>query len=635
MKKIIALLLVLFFAGSTAMNAELKIKPDQPKDKDKIQFTYSPVERFTTGENLYLSVFTFAYNSTNPTAHELAMRYDPTGRKYTSEFTLPAGTVYAIVQLSNGKLYDNNNGNFWDVLVYGPDGKPVKGAYLKNSVTFLGNLPISANREANFMNAVELLKKEIEIYPDNIQADIGLTSFKYDLKMINKNDFEAKMNSLIKARINTDDENDVKAMSRALKIMNSKDKADKMEADYAAKFPQSSLAEELAMAALAKATSRQQFNDLVVGFFNNFPNSSSKDRVFSGLIDSYMQSGDYNSLMETLSGIKRISSGAYIKLAFTLSDNKKALADSGYDYKMAEVIRLLGLAKDEALKENYPDKPIYITDSEWKRQHQQGLAVVSESFARVYMAKKDYPPAIKHLNEALTIYADDSPSSVYESLVQAYYETADYRNAYDVSVNSILKSKSTDAIDKLFPFLYKKLNGEEADYSAMFDSLLVIAKDKRIEKLRKNMLNMKVDLSMIETLNGIKIDLNFIKGKVIIIEFWSTWCGPCSDVLTSLESIYNMYSDNSDLLIAAVNIWEKGTDRKTDVQEYLNKGEFDLPVYLDLKDELPKKLSVSGLPTRYYIDKEGVVQFKEVGFTGIDESVRNASDIIELLLKKK
>jgi thiol-disulfide isomerase/thioredoxin len=634
MKALVLLLAIVFFTTSASLLSELTIKPDKVTEKQKISFTYTPSDKFSPGENIYLSIFTFTYSSTNPTANEIALRFDAVTKKYISEYTLPANVIYAMVNISNGKLSDNNGGNYWDILVLNPEGKAFKGAYLKNSVTYLGNLPISANREANFIKAVELLKKEIEQYPDNTQADIGLTSLQFDLKMIDKSQFDNKMSNLVYAKYNANDENDVKAMSRALKIMNNKEKADKIEADYAVKYPQSSLAEELYMSSLARADSRKEFVDGVIEYFNKYPNSVNKDRISSALIDSYMQSGAYGELTEVINNMKNIGSGVYTKLAFSLLDSKKAFPDSSKDYKINEALRLINIAKAEASHDNFTDKPIYISEREWKRRQEINMAAVYESFGKIYMLKKDYLQAAINNNEALKIYGEEAPAELYESIVLANYEIAEYQKSYNTAVLSLVNSKSTDEIDKLFPILYKKLYGDDADYSSAFDSLLVVAKDNRIAGLKKNMLNLKLDLGIIETLNGIKIDLNMIKGKIIILEFWSTWCGPCSDVLSSLETLYNMYSENSNVLLAAVNIWEKGTDRKKDVQEYANKGEFDLPVYLDMKDDLPKKLSISGLPTRIYIDKDGIVQFKEIGFAGADESVRNASDIIELLLKK-
>jgi thiol-disulfide isomerase/thioredoxin len=634
MKKQALLFTIMFLTATASLFSELTIKPDKIREGQKVSFIYTPNEKFTAGENLYLFLYTFTYKSTNPVANEIPFRFDAMTKKYTAEFIIPQNIIYVFSNVTNGKVSDNNSGNYWDIIVSNNDGVPLKGAYLKNSVTYLGNLPTTFNREANFLKVVELLKKELELYPDNIQAEIGLTSFQYDLKMIDKSIFESKMSNLVYAKFNSDDENDVKAMSRALKIMNNKEKADKIEQEFSIKYPQSSLAEELFMARLAKAASRKEFVEGVAEYFSKYPNSQNKDRISSALIDSYMQTSAYNDLTETLKKIQNPGPGIYIKLAVLLIENKKALPDSSLEYKYGEALRLLNIARQEAIKSGNLEKPLYLSDREWKRKQEINIAAIYESFGKIYILRKDYQQAVTNYLEAMKIYGDEASPELYESIIAAFNEQAEYQKCYDFIVQSLINSKSTDEIDKLFPTIYKKLNGENSDYSNAFDSLLLIAKNNRINNLKKNMLNLKIDFGMIETINGIKIDLSILKGKVIIIEFWSTWCGPCSDVLTSLETIYNMYSENSNVLIAAVDIWEKGTNRKADVQDYVNKGEFDLPVYLDLKDELPRKLSVSGLPTRLYIDKEGIVQFKEVGFAGMDESIRSASDIIELLLQK-
>ena len=71
------------------------------------------------------------------------------------------------------------------------------------------------------------------------------------------------------------------------------------------------------------------------------------------------------------------------------------------------------------------------------------------------------------------------------------------------------------------------------------------------------------------------------------------------------------------------------------VKKYLDKNtQFTFPVYFDETDAIVKSFGVTGIPTKFFLDKNGLVQFKEVGFAGEADFLRDAEDKIEILLKE-
>ncbi len=106
----------------------------------------------------------------------------------------------------------------------------------------------------------------------------------------------------------------------------------------------------------------------------------------------------------------------------------------------------------------------------------------------------------------------------------------------------------------------------------------------------------------LEDLDGKKVTLSQLKGKRVFLNFWATWCPPCKAEMPDIEKLYQETKD-SDLVILAVNV---GEDKKT-VQDFISKNNYNFPVLLDVKGEVSQLYQVSGIPTSYFIDTNGLL----------------------------
>jgi len=108
-------------------------------------------------------------------------------------------------------------------------------------------------------------------------------------------------------------------------------------------------------------------------------------------------------------------------------------------------------------------------------------------------------------------------------------------------------------------------------------------------------------------LSGETRSLSSFKGKVVLLNFWATWCPPCRAEMPSMEKLYTSLK-GKDFEILAVNLQE---DPKT-VKEFVTKNGYTFPILLDSSGKTGSVYGVRGIPTTYLIDKEGFV----VGGTG-------------------
>ncbi|HIE22918.1 MAG TPA: DUF2092 domain-containing protein [Candidatus Korarchaeota archaeon] len=99
------------------------------------------------------------------------------------------------------------------------------------------------------------------------------------------------------------------------------------------------------------------------------------------------------------------------------------------------------------------------------------------------------------------------------------------------------------------------------------------------------------------------------KGKVIMLDFWATWCGPCRKDLPVLQRIYEKYKDKEFVFIA-VNAME---DREK-VEEFIKKGNHTFPVALDKDGKVGELYKVEAYPTLILIGKDGKIQKVHTGY---------------------
>lgn len=114
------------------------------------------------------------------------------------------------------------------------------------------------------------------------------------------------------------------------------------------------------------------------------------------------------------------------------------------------------------------------------------------------------------------------------------------------------------------------------------------------------------------TLDGKEIMFSDSKGKVIFINFWATWCGPCKAEMPNIQSLYDSLK-NKDIVFILVSDEDEETVRK-----FLDKSQYTFPVYLRDK-ELPEVFETRGIPATFIISRGGNVVFKHVGAAKWDD----------------
>ena len=117
---------------------------------------------------------------------------------------------------------------------------------------------------------------------------------------------------------------------------------------------------------------------------------------------------------------------------------------------------------------------------------------------------------------------------------------------------------------------------------------------------------------------GGTIELSKYRGKVVYLDFWASWCGPCLKAVPAIEAMRTEFPAN-DFQIIAVNLDQK----KKKAMRFLEKNPVGYPSASDPKGRLPGQFGLETMPTSYLIDGDGVIRYVHRGFKrGDDERLR-------------
>ena len=115
--------------------------------------------------------------------------------------------------------------------------------------------------------------------------------------------------------------------------------------------------------------------------------------------------------------------------------------------------------------------------------------------------------------------------------------------------------------------------------------------------------------------NGKQVPSSSLKRKVILVNFFATWCPPCRGEMPDIEELYNEYGKNNNEIIilgvASPNLGREGSE--DDVIKFLEENNYTFPVVMDFGGELVYKYDISGFPTTFIINDEGEIVKRFVG----------------------
>jgi thiol-disulfide isomerase/thioredoxin len=125
--------------------------------------------------------------------------------------------------------------------------------------------------------------------------------------------------------------------------------------------------------------------------------------------------------------------------------------------------------------------------------------------------------------------------------------------------------------------------------------------------------------------DGTAVELQSLRGQVVYVDFWASWCAPCLQAMPALDALYVRYREQG-FTVLAVNV---DTERRA-AQRLLDRVDVSYPVVFDPEGTWPAAFALPAMPSGYLFDRDGVVRYIKSGYRTSDLPTIEAQILREL-----
>jgi thiol-disulfide isomerase/thioredoxin len=248
---------------------------------------------------------------------------------------------------------------------------------------------------------------------------------------------------------------------------------------------------------------------------------------------------------------------------------------------------------------------------DWKTAEIAGEEMVSEAKAADDVAIARFQLGVVLRDEGLDKHKDEAFSRAHEEMAKVLAATPNFPDAFYVDGQVLAHLKQDDAARKQFEqFVKMKPEGDMSRQRA-----LRYISDPELARER-----MAPPFS-ITIADGQHIALDDLKGKVVLIDFWATWCPSCREALPHMRDIAKKF-EGQPLVILSVSL----DDDEKKWKDFVAKNEMTWPQYRDggFKGSVSTLFSVRAIPQTFTIDADGVLQDQHIGDAAIEGKLKKS-----------
>lgn len=262
------------------------------------------------------------------------------------------------------------------------------------------------------------------------------------------------------------------------------------------------------------------------------------------------------------------------------------------------------------------------------------------TYAHILYEQKNYSEALKYIEIAIQSVKEPRPAVnyTYAKILAALHRN---REAYD-NIEAVIKSgKATGEMAGLFKALYITVKGSDAGLNAYEADIHNGVMNDLKARLTKMMVNEPAANFTLTDLHGNQVNLADLRGKVVVLDFWATWCRPCKASFPAMQMAVNKYKSDSGINFLFIHTWERTTTPVEDATTYIEGMKYSFQVLMDTKDPETKankvvdSYNVTGIPAKFVIDEKGNIRFKLTGFDGSNEAAVDELSMMIDMVKTK
>ena len=537
------------------------------------------------------------------------------------------GVIIKFKDFNNDENIDNNEKKGYVINLY-KDDKMVPGSLAGLGWAMLNWGSYYVDLERDFEQAMKYMEEDFKNNPE-IKTDY-LNAYLLTYSQLHPQSSDSlanvELSNLEKKKNLTED--DLNVLTDWYEKTGDMEKSDKYKKDLFDKYPKSERVQRERYSEVQNENDITKKKELAEKFYNDFPDGKYNQSVFD-LVAIYYR--DNKLFPDALEFFKQNQNKTTVFRFYSV--NQKIYKENG-DPKIALEISKLGVQRAEKeLKNPTEKKPEYLTEKEWKdeTEYYTGLNYFSYGKA-LYLtgSKKEAEPYL----EKATKFTKDAEGEINELYVNDVFENGNKSKAKEIIEEYIKKGKSTEPMNDILKESYIAEKGSDEGFENYISQFKSVALKQLEDKIKSEIISKPAPDFTLEDFDGNKISLMDLKGKTVVVDFWATWCGPCISSFPGMKKAVEKYSDDDNVKFLFVDAWERvpKENKKKNAQDFIKKNNYPFHVLNDYDNKVIGVYGVSGIPTKFIIDKNGNIRFMSIGFMGnVDQLVDEVSVMIGLV----
>lgn len=652
MKRLLGILLFIAAAGFTEAQPGLQVSyPLRALNGDTIRLVCYPDSVTTAAHVKTMSAVVYTYDTLYHWHVQEYTLFKTGDTAWTAAFPLPAATGFVAYKFKAGDVTDNNGDKGYFTMVFYENGRYMAGAEagygLIRSPQYEMGVPgyfdhFSISDTATYMwLSNEILRHRAAAAPLVLPYVRAKLAFQ---KQAALTEVQRAVQFLLQLK-DTTEMPLLKAWLICRQYLKDTLRADSLQQVLLARFPSGSLARLYAWNKAVKARTIDERLLFSQAFVRDFPYKAEEQEANQFLNISY--SPVYRNIVAISIAQKNsaavldyqqqlpveIVPEAYYKAVEIPYDDWKTMdAPTAYPYSNALYKRML------YFYDHQPANLWYYAPAEWKTYCDRIFAPYFRLHARILME-------LGHDEEALQL----------ATRVQQYYhyQSADLNQT---TATLLAKAGKTAALDTL---LHASVRSNQLTASMIvllrqrytqthgndqgFDNWMESMKDAKTAALLKDaiykeQLNLPAPGFTLLNGKGIPVSLEGLKGKVVVLDFWATWCAPCKAAMAGMNMAVHKYKNDREVVFLFIDTQERIPDYRSKATAFLKEKAYPFTVLFDTGAGMEQTyhayasaLHTSGIPFKAVIDKKGILRYANGGYKGSPSGLADEiSTMIEL-----